>query len=61
MKLNHAMKIKELEEKLNHNLNLNIIEGKLDIKHIKEKMNELVASPWAQQKTLEPRNLWFCF
>ena len=35
--------IKELEEKVNHNLTLNNIEGKIDIKPIKEEMNKLIA------------------
>ena len=35
--------IKESEEKINHNLTLNNIEGKLDIKPIKEEMNNLIA------------------
>ena len=41
IKLNH--RIKELEEKVNQNLTLNNIEGKIDIKHTKEEMNKLVA------------------
>ena len=36
-------RIKELEEKVNHNLTLNNIEGKIDIKPIKEEMNKLIA------------------
>ena len=32
---------KQLEEKFNHNLTLNNIEGKIDIKPIKEEMNKL--------------------
>ena len=35
-------KIKELKEKLNNNLDLNILEGKLDIKPIKEETNKLI-------------------
>ena len=35
--------IKELGEKVNHNLTLNNIEGKIDIKLIKEEMNKLIA------------------
>jgi hypothetical protein len=35
-------KIKELEEKLNNKLALNILEGKFDIKPIKEEMNKLI-------------------
>ena len=35
--------IKELEKKVNHNLTLNNIEGKIDIKPIKEEMNKLIA------------------
>ena len=40
IKLNH--RIKELEEKVNQNLTLNNIEGKIDIKPIKEEMNKLI-------------------
>jgi hypothetical protein len=40
--LNLRNKIKELEEKLNNNLALNSLEGKLDIKPIKEEMNKLI-------------------
>ena len=36
-------RITELEEKVNHNLTLNNIEGKIDIKPIKEEMNKLIA------------------
>ena len=36
-------KIKDLHEKVNHNITLNNIEGKIDIKHIKEEMNKLIA------------------
>ena len=36
-------RIKELEEKVNHNLTLNNIEGKIDIKSIKKEMNKLIA------------------
>ena len=36
-------RIKELEGKVNHNLTLNNIEGKIDIKPIKEEMNKLIA------------------
>ena len=32
--------IKELEEKVNNNLTLNSVEGKLDIKPIKEEMKK---------------------
>ena len=35
-------RIKELEEKVNHNLTLNIGEGKIDLKPIKEEMNKLI-------------------
>ena len=35
-------RIKELEENFNHNLNLNNIEVKIDIKPIKEEMNKLI-------------------
>ena len=35
--------IKEVEKKVNHNLTLNNIEGKIDIKPIKEEMNKLIA------------------
>ena len=35
--------IKDLEEKVNQNLATNNREGKLDIKHIKEEMNKLIA------------------
>ena len=34
--------IKELEEKVNNNLTLNSVEGKLDIKPIKEEMKKLI-------------------
>ena len=36
-------RIKELEEKVNHNLTINNIKGKIDIKPIKEEMNKLIA------------------
>ena len=36
-------RIKELEGKVNHNLTLNNIECKIDIKPIKEEMNKLIA------------------
>ena len=36
-------KIKELEEKVNHNHNLNNIEGKIDINPIKDEMNKIIA------------------
>ena len=36
-------RIKELEEKVNHNLTLNNIEGKIDIEPNKEEMNKLKA------------------
>ena len=36
-------RIKELKEEVYHNLTLNNIEGKIDIKPIKEEMNKLIA------------------
>ena len=36
-------RIEELEEKVNHNLTPNNIEGKIDIKIIKEEMNKLIS------------------
>jgi len=44
VKENHNLRdrIKELEEKLTNNLTLSDLENKLDIKPIKEKMNELI-------------------
>jgi hypothetical protein len=41
-------KIQEIKEKINNNLFLNNLEGKLDIKLIKEEMNKLIdfVGPW---------------
>ena len=41
--INLKDRIKESKEKVNDNLTLNNIEGKIDIKPIKEEMNRLIA------------------
>ena len=43
-------RIKELEKKVNHKLTLNNIEGKIDIKPIKEEMNKLIALDYERNK-----------
>ena len=46
-------RIKELEEKVNHNLTLDNIESKIYIKHIKEEMKKLVAlDHWCSKRDL---------
>ena len=52
--------IKEIEEKVNHNLTLNNIEGKIDTKPIKEEMNKLIALDHEHNKrAFNPHNLLF--
>jgi hypothetical protein len=50
-------KIKELEDKLINNLVINSVEQKLDIKPIKEEMDNL--TELAQKKSLDPHNFWY--
>ena len=52
-------RIQELEEKVNHNLTLNNIEGKIDIKPVKEEMNKLIALDHECNKRDLPHNFWF--
>ena len=52
--------MKELEEKVNNNLTLNSVEGKLDIKPIKEEMKKLIELDHERKKKgLEPYNIRF--
>jgi hypothetical protein len=53
-------RIKELEGKINNNLALNTLEGKWDIKPIKEEMNKLIELDHKHNKTsLKYHNFWF--